>query len=107
MATLDDLQAKLEIGPDRIICVGDGSWDIHAILHTNRRAGDCRRLYSRLRLGYLVASPHGWAVPGPRVGRPRRASALGAARRSTPKAHSEKIGGYRSRRKQIWQKASR
>ncbi len=39
VATLDDLQAKLQIGADRIIYVGDGSSDIHVMLHVNRRGG--------------------------------------------------------------------
>jgi len=39
VATLDDLQAKLEIAADRIIYVGDGSSDIHVMLHVNRRDG--------------------------------------------------------------------
>lgn len=39
VATLDDLQAKLQIGADRIIYVGDGSSDIHVMLHVNRRDG--------------------------------------------------------------------
>lgn len=39
VAALDDLQARLEIGPDRIVYVGDGSSDIHVMLHTNRRDG--------------------------------------------------------------------
>lgn len=39
VAALDDLQAKLQIGADRIIYVGDGSSDIHVMLHVNRRKG--------------------------------------------------------------------
>jgi phosphoserine phosphatase len=39
VATLDDLQAKLQIGADRITYVGDGSSDIHVMLHVNRRKG--------------------------------------------------------------------
>ncbi len=39
VAALDNLQARLEVGPDRIIYVGDGSSDIHVMLHTNRRDG--------------------------------------------------------------------
>jgi phosphoserine phosphatase len=39
VTTLDDLQAKLQIGADRIIYVGDGSSDIHVMLHANRRGG--------------------------------------------------------------------
>jgi len=39
VATLDELQARLEIGSDRIVYVGDGSSDIHVMLHVNRRDG--------------------------------------------------------------------
>ncbi len=39
VAVLDDLQAKLEIVPHRIIYVGDGGSDIHVMLHVNRRDG--------------------------------------------------------------------
>lgn len=36
---LDRLQSKLEISHDRIVYVGDGSSDIHVMLHVNRRDG--------------------------------------------------------------------
>jgi phosphoserine phosphatase len=39
VAVLDDLQNKFQIGPERIIYVGDGSSDIHVMLHVNRRDG--------------------------------------------------------------------
>jgi 2-hydroxy-3-keto-5-methylthiopentenyl-1-phosphate phosphatase len=39
VAVLDDLQTKLRLGPDRVIYVGDGSSDIHVMLHVNRRDG--------------------------------------------------------------------
>jgi HAD superfamily phosphoserine phosphatase-like hydrolase len=39
VAALDDLQARLQISADRIIYVGDGSSDIHVMLHVNRRNG--------------------------------------------------------------------
>jgi len=39
VAALDELQAKLQIGPDHIVYVGDGSSDIHAMLHVNVRDG--------------------------------------------------------------------
>ena len=39
VAVLDDLQAKLQIGSDRIIYVGDGSSDLHVMLHVNHRGG--------------------------------------------------------------------
>jgi phosphoserine phosphatase len=39
VAKLDDLQTEQEIGPDHIIYVGDGSSDVHVMLHVNMRDG--------------------------------------------------------------------
>lgn len=39
VAALDGLQSKLQISYDRIVYVGDGSSDIHVMLHVNRRDG--------------------------------------------------------------------
>ena len=39
VATLDELQARLQISSDRIVYVGDGGSDIHVMLHVNRRDG--------------------------------------------------------------------
>ncbi len=39
VAVLDRLQAQLKISPERIIYVGDGSSDIHVMLHVSRRDG--------------------------------------------------------------------
>jgi 2-hydroxy-3-keto-5-methylthiopentenyl-1-phosphate phosphatase len=39
VAVLDDLQKHFQIGPERIIYVGDGGSDIHVMLHVNRREG--------------------------------------------------------------------
>ncbi|HXL11480.1 MAG TPA: haloacid dehalogenase-like hydrolase [Gemmatimonadales bacterium] len=39
VAVLDELQAALPVGSDRIVYVGDGSSDIHVMLHVNRRDG--------------------------------------------------------------------
>ena len=39
VARLVQLQEKLQIGPDRVIYAGDGSSDVHAMLHVNRDAG--------------------------------------------------------------------
>jgi len=36
---LDQLQSKAQIGPDHIVYVGDGSSDVHVMLHTNVRDG--------------------------------------------------------------------
>jgi HAD superfamily phosphoserine phosphatase-like hydrolase len=39
VAVLDELQTQLQISPDRIVYVGDGSSDVHVMLHVNRRDG--------------------------------------------------------------------
>ena len=39
MFVLDQLQSRAQIGPDHIIYVGDGSSDVHVMLHTNVRDG--------------------------------------------------------------------
>jgi 2-hydroxy-3-keto-5-methylthiopentenyl-1-phosphate phosphatase len=39
VAALDELQSRLQVGPDRIVYVGDGSSDVHVMLHVNRRDG--------------------------------------------------------------------
>jgi phosphoserine phosphatase len=39
VTTLDDLQRLLQIGADRVIYVGDGSSDVHVMLHVNQREG--------------------------------------------------------------------
>jgi len=39
VAAVDHLLEDLKIGPDRIVYVGDGSSDIHVMLHINRRDG--------------------------------------------------------------------
>jgi HAD superfamily phosphoserine phosphatase-like hydrolase len=39
VAVVDQLLEKLKIGPDRLVYVGDGSSDIHVMLHVNRRDG--------------------------------------------------------------------
>jgi len=39
VAVLDRLQNKLQIGANRIVYTGDGSSDIHVMLHINRRDG--------------------------------------------------------------------
>jgi HAD superfamily phosphoserine phosphatase-like hydrolase len=39
VAVLDQLQSKLQIGSDHTIYVGDGSSDIHVMLHLNARDG--------------------------------------------------------------------
>jgi predicted HAD superfamily phosphohydrolase len=39
VAVLEDLTAKLQISHNRVIYVGDGSSDVHVMLHVNRREG--------------------------------------------------------------------
>ena len=39
VAFLDELQTRKEIGPDHVIYAGDGSSDIHVMLHVNARDG--------------------------------------------------------------------
>ncbi len=39
VAVLDELQFNLKMGPDHIIYVGDGSSDVHVMLHVNVREG--------------------------------------------------------------------
>jgi len=39
VAVIDHLLEQLKTGPDRIVYVGDGSSDIHVMLHINRRDG--------------------------------------------------------------------
>jgi len=39
VAVLADLQARLQITPDHIVYVGDGSSDVHVMLHVNRLDG--------------------------------------------------------------------
>jgi phosphoserine phosphatase len=39
VAVLDQLQERLKLGPDHIVYVGDGSSDIHVMLHVNARDG--------------------------------------------------------------------
>lgn len=39
VAALDRLQAETEVGPDHIVYVGDGSSDLHVMLHVNGRDG--------------------------------------------------------------------
>jgi len=39
VAVLEELQEKMQVGHDRIVYLGDGSSDIHVMLHVNRRDG--------------------------------------------------------------------
>ena len=39
VAVLDELQRRLAVSPDRIVYIGDGSSDVHVMLHVNRLGG--------------------------------------------------------------------
>jgi phosphoserine phosphatase len=39
VSVIEELEAKLGVGPDRTIYVGDGSSDVHVMLHVNNRDG--------------------------------------------------------------------
>lgn len=39
VTVLDELAARLDVAPDRVIYIGDGSSDVHVMLHVNNRAG--------------------------------------------------------------------
>jgi hypothetical protein len=39
VAAIDNLLEELKVGSDRLVYVGDGSSDIHVMLHVNRRDG--------------------------------------------------------------------
>jgi HAD superfamily phosphoserine phosphatase-like hydrolase len=39
VAVLEELRARLPVAPDRVIYVGDGSSDVHVMLHVNRLGG--------------------------------------------------------------------
>jgi HAD superfamily phosphoserine phosphatase-like hydrolase len=39
VAVVDELRASLGVGPDRVVYVGDGSSDVHVMLHVNRLEG--------------------------------------------------------------------
>jgi predicted HAD superfamily phosphohydrolase len=39
VAVVDQLRSAMRLGPDRLVYVGDGSSDIHVMLHVNRLDG--------------------------------------------------------------------
>jgi 3-deoxy-D-manno-octulosonate 8-phosphate phosphatase KdsC-like HAD superfamily phosphatase len=39
VAVLEELEQRLNVATDRVIYVGDGSSDVHVMLHVNRRDG--------------------------------------------------------------------
>ena len=39
VAVIEELRARLQVSPDHVVYVGDGSSDMHAMLHVNQRDG--------------------------------------------------------------------
>jgi phosphoserine phosphatase len=39
VAALEELQQRLQVSPDRVVYIGDGSSDVHVMLHVNRTEG--------------------------------------------------------------------
>ena len=39
VAALEELQRRLQVSPDRVVYIGDGSSDVHVMLHVNRTEG--------------------------------------------------------------------
>ena len=54
VAVLDQLQSKLEIGPDHIVYSGDGSSDIHVMLHVNARDGFTIAVSENKHIGHIA-----------------------------------------------------
>jgi 2-hydroxy-3-keto-5-methylthiopentenyl-1-phosphate phosphatase len=54
VAFLDELQAALKIGPDHVIYAGDGSSDIHVMLHVNARDGFTIAVSETKHLSYIA-----------------------------------------------------
>jgi phosphoserine phosphatase len=39
VAAIEELQSRLAVSPDHVVYIGDGSSDVHVMLHVNRREG--------------------------------------------------------------------
>jgi predicted HAD superfamily phosphohydrolase len=39
VVVLEELRARLQVGPEHVVYVGDGSSDMHAMLHVNQQDG--------------------------------------------------------------------
>jgi len=69
VAVVEELEGRLENGPDRTIYVGDGSSDVHVMLHVNNRRGftiavsENRMLARIARSTVLSESAFGIVVP--------------------------------------------
>jgi phosphoserine phosphatase len=66
VAVLEELEHRLAITPDRMIYVGDGSSDVHAMLHVNNRDGFTIAVSENRQLSHIarstVLSDHAFSV---------------------------------------------
>ena len=66
VAVLEELEHRLGIAPDRMIYVGDGSSDVHAMLHINNRDGFTIAVSENRQLSHIarstVLSEHAFSV---------------------------------------------
>jgi phosphoserine phosphatase len=66
VAVLEELEHRLAITPDRMIYVGDGSSDVHAMLHINNRDGFTIAVSENRQLSHIarstVLSDHAFSV---------------------------------------------
>jgi phosphoserine phosphatase len=66
VAVLEELEHRLGIAPDRMIYVGDGSSDVHAMLHVNNRDGFTIAVSENRQLSHIarstVLSDHAFSV---------------------------------------------
>ncbi|HEY1313750.1 MAG TPA: haloacid dehalogenase-like hydrolase [Steroidobacteraceae bacterium] len=66
VAVLEELERRLGIAPDRTIYVGDGSSDVHVMLHVNNRDGFTIAVSENLQLARIakstVLSDHAFSV---------------------------------------------
>jgi phosphoserine phosphatase len=56
VAVLDDLGQRLGVAPDRVIYVGDGSSDVHVMLHVNNRDGFTIAVSENQQLAHIAKS---------------------------------------------------
>jgi len=56
VAVLEELGRQLEISPDRIIYVGDGSSDVHVMLHVNNHDGFTIAVSENRQLAHIARS---------------------------------------------------
>jgi HAD superfamily phosphoserine phosphatase-like hydrolase len=56
VAAIDEIRAELDIAPQRVIYVGDGSSDVHVMLHVNNRNGFTIAVSENLQLARIATS---------------------------------------------------